>query len=89
MDEQAMAERRVTRTGKDDDGDITSLAGAWGSRSKSDAISDIESKSHHYYVQDGQGEQADVYVYSTSTGKHLRTDPNSSCADNLESLPDA
>lgn len=37
-----MAGRRVTGTGKDRDGDITSLCGGWGSVTKAAAIREIE-----------------------------------------------
>ncbi len=83
-----MADRRVTRTGKDRDGDITSLCGGWGGATKATAISDIELARHTYYVQDSYNRRADVQVVNGPTGKYLRTDPNSSCADNLDNLPD-
>ncbi|MXY75863.1 MAG: DUF3892 domain-containing protein [Acidimicrobiia bacterium] len=82
-----MARRRVTRTGKDYAGDITKLCGAWGSALKSTAISHIESGLHSYYVEDSWGRTADVQVYQTWSGKHLRTDPDSSCSNNLDNLP--
>ena len=82
-----MADRRVTRTGKDYYGNITSLCGLWGSVSKEGAISDIEYGWHTYYVQDVLGRRADVHVVNTAYGKYLRTDPNSSCSDNLDNLP--
>lgn len=84
-----MADRRVTRTGKDRDGDITSLCGTWGSVTRATAIREIEAPSTNtYYVQDGYGRRADVQVVMGPTGKYLRTDPNSSCSDNLDNLPD-
>ena len=79
--------RRVTRTGKDQDGDITAMCGAWGRRSKADAIRDIENNTAAYFVQDAAGRMADVHVVRGPTGKYLRTDPNSSCSDNLDNLP--
>lgn len=82
-----MASRRVTRTGKDRDGDITSLCGAWGSTPKLTAIREIESLTHAYYVQDAYARQAIVRVYVLSGHKHLRTDPNATCSDNLDNLP--
>lgn len=83
-----MADRRVTKTGKDTDGDITSLCGAWGSAAKATAISDIENRTHTYFVQDVRSRRADLEVVNGTTGKYLRTDPNSACSDNLDSLPD-
>lgn len=83
-----MARRRVTATGKDRDGDITKLCGSWGSASKSEAITGIEYGINSYYVQDRYGRTADVKVVDGPTGKYLRTDPNSTCSDNLDNLPD-
>ncbi|MEX2547285.1 MAG: DUF3892 domain-containing protein [Chloroflexota bacterium] len=83
-----MADRRVTKTGKDTDGDITSLCGTWGSTAKATAISDIEKGTNTYFVQDARSRRADVHVVNGTTGKYLRTDPNSACSDNLDSLPD-
>ena len=82
-----MVPRRVTRTGKDSDGDITALCGHWGKVSKSVAIREIESNRRSYYVQDQRGRRALVIVVNGPTGKYLRTDPNSSCSDNLDNLP--
>jgi len=83
-----VAQRQVKRTGKDRDGDITSLCGEWGSVPKVRAINDIEHRYHSYYVQDLHGRRADVVVVRGRFGKYLRTDPNSTCSDNLDSLPD-
>lgn len=83
-----MADRRVTKTGKAADGDITSLCGAWGSATKATAIADITNATHTYFVQDAFARRADVHVVNGSTGKYLRTDPNAACSDNLDSLPD-
>ena len=79
---------RVTSTGKDRDRDITSLCGAWGRTSKSLAIREIESGTYRYYVQDFLGVVANVEVYRRGYSKHLRTDPDSSCLNNLDNLPD-
>ncbi len=82
-----MADRRVTRTGKDSDRDITALCGSWGRTNKALAIIEIEAGVHKYYVQDGYSRRATVQVVHGRTGKYLRTDPNSSCSDNLDNLP--
>lgn len=88
-----MADRRVTRSRKDGDGDITALCNSgqyWSPRTKADAISDIESGNHTYYVEDNAG-RSDIEVIRDATvagGKYLRTDPNGSCSDNLDNLPD-
>lgn len=85
-----MADRRVRKTRKDSDGDITALCNPdeyWSPSYKSDAISDIEKKRHTYYVQDSGG-RSDIHVVNGSNGKYLRTDPNGKSRDNLENLPD-
>ena len=83
-----MTERRVNSTGKDTFGSITALCGWWGRASKAEAIQDIESGWKKYYVQDVYGRRANVHVVNGPAGKYLRTDPNSFCSDNLDSLPD-
>ena len=84
-----MAERRVKRTGKASDGDITSLCGDWGSVTKARAILEIETPTTNtYFVQDAYSRRAQVRVVRGATGKYLRTDANSSCSDNLDTLPD-
>ena len=82
-----MADRRVTHTGKDSQGDITALCGSWGRATKGEAIRQIDIQIHTYYVQDIYNRRADVHVANGPTGRYLRTDPNSSCSDNLASLP--
>ena len=79
--------KRVTKTGKDSDGDITRLCGHGWSRTKTQAISDIEAGRESYYVQDSRGRRANIHVVNGPTGKYLRTVPNSSCSDNLDNLP--
>lgn len=83
-----MADRRVKRTGKGRDGDITSLCGDWGTVAQPVAIREIESGTHSYFVQDSWNRRAGVRVVNGARGKYLRSDPNSSCSDNLDSLPD-
>lgn len=59
-----MARREVTHSRKGSDGDITALCnpGApWSPRSKADAIADIESGIHQYFVGVGEKE-VDVHV---------------------------
>ena len=83
-----MADRRVTRTGKDSDRDITALSRVVGTDQQgTEAIIEIEAGVHKYYVQDGYSRRATVQVVHGRTGKYLRTDPNSSCSDNLDNLP--
>lgn len=86
-----MADRRVTPTGKDDDGDITKLCqtgATWSPRSKSDAIDDIDNKIHTYYVKEGGLPRVDVHIYTLGSKKHLRTTADSKSANNLDNLPD-
>lgn len=82
-----MASRRVKRSGKDTSGDITSLCGDWGSALKATAIREIDSSTNTYYVEDAHRRQAHVRVVRGTTGPYLRTDPNSTCSDNLDNLP--
>ena len=85
-----MADRQVTETGKDSDGDITSLCNlgqSWSPRTKAGAIGDIEANTHTYYVQSSSG-RSDIHVVDGPTGKYLRTDPNGASGDNLDNLPD-
>ena len=86
-----MADRRVTQSGKDKDGDITKLCNLseiWSPVSKAAAIQHIESGTHRYYTQHGSGPRAYVEVYKVGVNKHMRTDPNSTTLDNLDNLPD-
>lgn len=82
-----MADRRVRQTGKDDDGDITSLCNDgewWSPRAKALAVTDINVGTHTYYVKE-DGERANVIV--TKDG-HLKTEPDATTANNLDNLPD-
>ena len=83
-----MAERRVTRTGKDSDGDITMLCSfeSWASVTKAIAIQHIENRSHSYYVHE-EFYRSDVHVVTVGFSKHLRTDADKSSKNNLDNLP--
>lgn len=83
-----MSERRVTGTGKDNSGDITSLCGPWGNQTKAEAIVDIEVGTHRYFTLAANETEADVIVVNGARGKYLRTDPDKTTADNLGDLPD-
>jgi len=83
-----MADRLVTKTGKDESGDITSLCGAWGSQTKTGAIADIDNSIHRYFVSGPGGAEVNIAVIHGDTGDYLRTEPDLSKADNLQSLPD-
>jgi hypothetical protein len=83
------SERRVRKTGKNKEGDITSLCGPewWSPRLKAEAISDIEGGSYRYYVEEVAPK---VYVQVINAGgtKHLRTTADTTSKNNLDNLPD-
>ena len=82
-----MAERRVTRTGKDGYGDITALCGSWGTRViKSQAIEEIEKGTHAYYVEE-VSPRVYVKVVRGESGKYLRTEADGRSKNNLDNLP--
>ena len=84
-----MSDRDVTRTGKDVDGDITKLCNperSWSPRSKKDAIHDIESGDHTYYVPWTSG-RTKIKVVDGPSGKYLRTDSDGTSKNNLDDLP--
>lgn len=85
-----MADRAVYKTGKDKDGDITSLCNdgaAWSPRKRADAINDIETGLHTYYVPWKSG-RTDIHVVDGPNGKYLRTSRDGSSKNNLDELPD-
>ena len=84
-----MADRAVTQTGKDADGDITRLCNpgkSWSPRSKQDAIDDIESGDYTYYVPWNSG-RTEIRVVDGPNGKYLRTDRDGTSKNNLDDLP--
>ncbi len=86
-----MADRQVTRTRKDTEGDILALcnsSSSWSPREKQDAISDIENKIHTYFVLWNGGQRTEIKVVNGSTGKYLRTDSDATSRNNLRDLPD-
>jgi hypothetical protein len=86
-----MADRQVTRTGKDADRDITKLCNpgqVWSPRSKAGAISDIDGGTHTYFVQSAGKARTNVQVINGASGKYLRTTADSSSKNNLDNLPD-
>lgn len=88
-----MARRQVTKTKKDPDGDILALCNPseylWSPRYKNDAINDIESNNHSYYVIIGSSKEVDIRVVKDPyKGKYLRTDWDDTPRNNLRDLPD-
>ena len=84
-----MAERAVVRSKKDRDGDILALCNSgeyWSPRGKADAIQDIESGAHQYYVPWTDGTKTLIRVVNGSTGKYLRTDKDDTSRNNLDDL---
>lgn len=86
-----MADRQVTRTGKDGQGDITKLCNpgtAWSPRSKADAIRDIRDRVHTYHVVWPGNVRTEIRVVDGPTGPYLRTDRDNTTKNNLQDLPD-
>lgn len=86
-----MADRKVTQTGKNEEGDITALCdpgASWSPRAKADAIADIRDGTHRYYVDGVDGEEVDIVVVDDPDGPYLRTSPDGTPANNLDELPD-
>jgi hypothetical protein len=85
-----MADRAVYKTGKNSEGDITSLCqdgAAWSPRRKPDAIADIDNGVHTYFVPWTVG-RTEIRVVNGPTGKYLRTDRDDTAKNNLDDLPD-
>ncbi|MCK4246034.1 DUF3892 domain-containing protein [Candidatus Bipolaricaulota bacterium] len=85
-----MADREVSSTGKDRDGDITKLCKSgelWSPRSKQGAIQDTNGKRHEYYVRWPEKRTA-IRVVSRPTGEYLRTDRDNTTRNILDDLPD-
>jgi len=86
-----MAVRQVTASVKDGEGDIISICNKnefWFSRSKSEAIKDIESGSHSYYVMADEKMVKVLVINDPKKGKYLRTEPGKTDVNKLGTLPD-
>ena len=86
-----MADRQVTRTRKNRDGDILALCNtgqSWSPRQKRDAIDDIETSRHSYFVRWENGNRTEIRVVNGPAGKYLRTDRDNTTHNNLDDLPD-
>jgi hypothetical protein len=85
-----MARRQVTRSGKDRNGNITSLCKpgeTWSARSSANCIADIEGGTHSYYVQWPE-KTTEIRVVQGQSGKYIRTDRDTTTRNNLDDLPD-
>lgn len=83
-----MADRQVTASGKDKDGDITKLCKSgevWSPRQKANAIRDIGNGLHTYYVQQPGTSRVNITVVN---GTYLRSTADKSSKNNLDYLPD-
>ncbi len=76
--------RQVNATGKDDDGDITSLKGAFGDVPTTQAVREIERGTVRYAVGD-----SGIGVVNGATGKYLRSELDGRSSNNLYDLPEA
>lgn len=84
-----MSRRKVTCVNKNKDGDITAIGNQykyWSPVPKDQAIRHIESDIHSYYVN-YNGNIVDIEVVEEVSGKYLRTDPDHTHKNNLDSLP--
>jgi hypothetical protein len=85
-----MAERLVTKTRKGYEGDILALCNpdeSWSPRFKHEAIQDIETKLHNYFVE-VEEERINISVVLIRGSKHLITDKQQTLINNLEQLED-
>jgi hypothetical protein len=86
-----MADRRVTKSRKNSEGDITALCNTgevWSPRRKQDVIFDIETGAHTYHVLWSDLVKTSIRVVHGASGKYLRTDKDNSVRNNLDNLPD-
>ena len=84
-----MARRAITHSRKDNYGNITAIGKPgeyWSPRISADAIRDIESGTHSYYVPWPE-KNTEIKVVRGATGKYLRTDRDSTTRNNLDDLP--
>lgn len=85
-----MIERKVTKSRKDSNGNITAICNPgewWSPKTSIEAIREIEEKLYSYHVI-LNGEKVDIKVIRGETGKYLRTDPDKTTKNNLDELPD-
>lgn len=83
------ADRQVTASRKNSDGDILALChpGAyWSPRSKADAINDIRNRVHSYFVKVGT-RRVEIRVVSGPTGPYPEPIPTRRPTTTLDDLP--
>lgn len=85
-----MADRQVSATRKDREGDILALCGGGDSWARMNdlAIQDIEDRVHTYHVMWTDGERTEIRVVNGQAGRYLRTDRDDTTRNNLDDLPD-
>jgi len=85
-----MAERKITKTRKGYDGDILALCNpdeSWSPRFKNDAIRDIESNLHNYFVEVNK-DRFNILIEIKRGTKRLITDKQKLLTNKLEQLKD-
>lgn len=85
-----MIERKVTKSRKDSNRNITAICNPgewWSPKTSIEVIKEIEEKLYSYHVI-LSGEKVDIKVIRGETGKYLRTDPDKTTKNNLDELPD-
>ena len=82
-----MSHRQVTGSSKDSAGVISGICGSWGKTEKATAVAEIKNGTHTYYVMGTSG-RTDIVVVKGATEDYLRTEPDLTKADNLQSLVD-
>jgi len=84
-----MADRRVSKTVRDDHGNITALAspGApWSPRRIANVIADIDSGEHTYYVYWAGVGRSDLGVAGESSARSLNTTRDTAHSQALDAL---
>lgn len=82
--------RFVTHSGKDGRGNITAIGKPgeyWSPKRSAEAIREIETGQHSYYVSWPEKTTV-IRVVNGATGKYLRTDRDNTTRNNLDDLPD-
>lgn len=84
-----MAERHVTRAQRNSEGDIVALGNphaGWRQRQAAWIINDIREHRHEYFVRGSNGWTIRVNVIDGAFGPYLRTSPDLTSQNNLDSL---